>query len=140
MHADNMEKIISWWLSTRLVQNTKIKFIGSIYEFIFVNLCGCNVAAAHGDLDTVKQFGITANTLFTKQFGRPIDLAIIGDKHHKEALDQFGIDSMIAPSLCGTDSHANGKRLYAAPAQLMAVFQPDYGLDAVYNIKVKEVF
>lgn len=95
--------------------------------------------ATHGDLDTIRDFGVTSNMLFSKQLGCPVDIAIMGDKHHKESLDRYGIDSIIAPALCGSDSHANGKRLYANPAQFMAVFYPGYGMDAVYNIKLKEV-
>ena len=134
-----MEKIIPWWLRTRLSQNNRISFYDSLYEFILLRVCGCNVVATHGDLDAVRDFGITANMLFSKQLGCSVDIAIMGDKHHKESLDRYGIDSIIAPALCGSDSHANGKRLYAAPAQFMAVFSPNYGMDAVYNIKVKEV-
>lgn len=48
----------------------------------------------------------------------------------------MGIESMIAPCLCGTDDYANGKRLYSTPAQLMMVFRPGVGADACYQIKL----
>lgn len=136
VHADNMEKIIPWWLQARFAQNDRIRFCPSMYEFILLPVCGENLCAVHGDLDTVRQFGVTANTLFSRKFGITIDRAIMADKHHAESVDPFGIDSLIAPSLCGTDNHANGKRLYADPSQLMAIFQPGYGMDARYYIKL----
>lgn len=131
-----MEKIIPWWLQARLAQNDRVRFCPSMYEFVLLSVCGENLCAVHGDLDTVRDFGVTANTLFSRKFGITIDKAIMADKHHKEALDRLGIDSLIAPSLCGTDGYANGKRLYANPSQLMAVFRPNYGLDACYYIKL----
>lgn len=134
VHEDNMEKIIPWWLEARLAQKENIFFRPSIYEFIYLPICGDHICLTHGDLDTVRDFGVTANTLFSRKFGATIDYAIMGDKHHNESLDRYGIDSIIAPALCGSDSHANGKRLYAKPAQLMITFRPESGKDAVYHL------
>jgi hypothetical protein len=61
---------------------------------------------------------------------------VLADKHHKEEFEELGIESMIAPCLCGTDDYANGKRLYSTPAQLMMVFRPGVGADACYQIKL----
>ena len=75
------------------------------------------------------------NTLFTKKYGHSLDYIILGDKHNEEWFDELGIKSMVAGCLCGTDEYANGKRLYSNPSQLMMVFNPDEGLDAVYQIQ-----
>ena len=136
VHADNMEKIIPWWLKTRLSQNPKIRFCPSMHEFILLQVCGKNICATHGDLDTVTKIGLTTNTIFSRKYGITIDHAIMADKHHAEGIDTIGIDNLIAPALCGTDGHANSKRLYSEPHQLLAVFLPDYGLDAVYQINL----
>lgn len=136
-HDDNMEKIIPWWLSERLQYIGNVK-IHNAQELIFLNACGMNIVAAHGDLDTVNQFGVMSNTLFSKKFGVTVDYAILGDKHHAESLEQYGIETVIVPSLCGTDSYAHGKRLYSKPAQKFLVLKDDYGVDAEYNIKVSE--
>ena len=137
VHSDNMEKIIPWWLQERLRGNTKIKFQESVYEFIVVSACGKLIVATHGDLDNVKDFGITSSMLFSQFFGCPIDYAIMGDKHHIESVDRFGVESMIAPALCGSDNHASSKRLYSKPGQLLVTFHPEYGRDAVYNITLE---
>lgn len=81
---------------------------------------------------------MTANMLLSRDLGTPVDIAIMGDKHHAESLDRFGVDSMIAPALCGSDNHAHGKRLYAKPSQLLMTFEQDYGRDAVYYLKLEE--
>lgn len=107
-------------------------------EFITDFIGGKTVVSTHGDLDTVRDFGVTANMLLSRDLGTPVDIAIMGDKHHAESLDRFGVDSMIAPALCGSDNHAHGKRLYAKPSQLLMTFGQDYGRDAVYYLKLEE--
>lgn len=137
IHADNMERLIPWWLEQRLGDRDDIQFPqAEYYEFLYFNVCGYQICATHGDLDNVKNAGRTLNTLFVKKYGSGIDYVILADKHHKEEFEELGIESMIAPCLCGTDDYANGKRLYSTPAQLMMVFRPGVGADACYQIKL----
>ena len=136
LHADNMEKLIPWWLELRLGERNDIRFPGGeIHEFITMVVCGRRIVAAHGDLDNVKSAGQMLNTLFTKKYGHTLDYIILGDRHHEEWFDELGIKAMIAGCLCGTDEYANGKRLYSNPSQLMMVFNPENGCDAVYQIQ-----
>jgi len=137
IHADNMERLIPWWLEQRLRDRSDIVFPESeYYEFLYFSVCGYNICAAHGDLDNVKNAGKTLHTLFAKKYSSDIDYVVLADKHHKEEFEELGIESMIAPCLCGTDDYANGKRLYSTPAQLMMVFRPGVGADACYQIKL----
>ena len=137
IHADNMERLIPWWMEQRLQNRSDILFQKSeYYEFLYFPVCGYHICAAHGDLDSVKSAGRTLHTLFSKKYSGSIDYVLLGDKHHKEEFEELGIESMIAPSLCGTDDYANGKRLYSTPAQLMMVFRPGIGADACYQIKL----
>lgn len=137
IHADNMERLIPWWLEQRLGERGDIVFPeAEYYEFLYFDVCGYNICATHGDLDNVKNAGRTLNTLFVKKYGSEIDYVILADKHHKEEFEELGIESMIVRSLCGTDEYANGKRLYSTPGQLMMVFKPGIGADAYYQIKL----
>ena len=137
IHADNMERLIPWWLEQRLGDRGDIQFPqAEYYEFLYFNVCGYQICATHGDLDSVKNAGRTLNTLFVKKYGSGIDYVILADKHHKEEFEELGIESMIVRSLCGTDEYANGKRLYSTPGQLMMVFTPGIGADAYYQIKL----
>lgn len=139
VHSDNMERIVPWWLRQRLSDNENVHVIDSpYYEFVKLNVLGWNIVATHGDLDSPKDFGVMANTLFTKVFGETIDYAVIADKHHKEALDKMGIENCVVSSLCGTDEYANNMRLYGEPSQTMMIFNKEDGQECVYNIKVKE--
>ncbi len=137
IHADNMERLIPWWLEQRLGDREDVVFPeAEYYEFLYFDVCGYNICATHGDLDNVKNAGRTLNTLFVKKYGSEIDYVILADKHHKEEFEELGIESMIVRSLCGTDEYANGKRLYSTPGQLMMVFKPGIGADAHYQIKL----
>ena len=137
IHSDNMERVIPWWLKQRLANNKKVNVIDSeFYEFIYFNVCGYNVVCTHGDLDQIRGLGVTVNSLFTKKYGKAIDYTFSGDKHHLESFEQFGIESAIVGSLCGTDEYANNKRLYSYPMQTLCIFTPEDGKLCSYNIKL----
>jgi len=137
IHSDNMERVIPWWLQQRLKNNSKVNIIDSeYYEFIYFDVCGNNVVCTHGDLDKFKDLGMTINSVFTKKFGKAIDYTFSGDKHHLESFEQFGVESALVGSLCGTDEYANNKRLYSNPMQTLCIFTPDDGKLCTYNIKL----
>lgn len=137
IHSDNMERIVPWWLRQRLKDNKKVNVVDSdYYEFIYLQVCGYNIVCTHGDLDRFRDFGITVNTLFSKKYGKTIDYTFTGDKHHLEAFEQFGIESALVGSLCGTDEYANNKRLYSNPMQTLCIFTPEDGKLCSYNIKL----
>lgn len=137
IHSDNMERVIPWWLKQRLQSNHKINIVDSeYYEFIYLNVCGYNIACCHGDLDRFKDLGMIINNLFSKKYGTTIDYTFSGDKHHLESFEQFGVESALVGSLCGTDEFANNKRLYSNPMQTLCIFTPEDGKLCTYNIKL----
>jgi hypothetical protein len=137
IHADNMERVIPWWLKQRLKDNHKVNIVDSeYYEFIYMNVCGHNVVCTHGDLDRFKDLGIIVNSIFSKKYGKTIDYTFSADKHHLESFEQFGIESTLVGSLCGSDEYANNKRLYSNPMQTLCIFTPDDGKLCSYNIKL----
>lgn len=137
IHSDNMERIIPFWLKQRLQNNKKVNVVDSeYYEFIYFDVCGYSISCTHGDLDKLKDLGMTINSLFTKKYGKTIDYTFSGDKHHLEAFEQFGIESALVGSLCGTDEYANNRRLYSNPMQTLCIFTPDEGKLCTYNIKL----
>lgn len=137
IHSDNLERVIPWWIKQRLAFNKKINVIDSeFYEFIYFNVCGYNIVCTHGDLDKFRNLGVTVNSLFSKKYGMTIDYTFSGDKHHLESFEQFGIESVLVGSLCGTDEYANNKRLYSHPMQTLCVFTPEDGKLCSYNIKL----
>ena len=137
IHSDNMEKVIPWWLRQRLQDNQKVKIIDSeYYEFIWINICGKNVICTHGDLDKIRNIGVLVNTLFSKKYGQTVDYTFSADKHHLESFEQFGIESTLVGSMCGTDEYSNNKRLYSNPSQTLCMFTAEDGKKCTYNIKL----
>ena len=137
IHADNMERLIPWWLQQRLGERDDVYFPeAEYYAFLYFDVCGYKVCATHGDLDHVKSAGKTLNTLFHKRYGTGIDYVLLADKHHKEEFEELGVDAMIVRALCGADDYANDHRLYATPGQLLMIFIPGVGADACYQIKL----
>lgn len=137
IHRDNMERLVPWWLSQRLRQHDNIEIAeDSGSEFLFVNACGHDILASHGDLDNVKNSPTLLTTLFHKKMNKDIEYILLGDKHHSESFESLGVNAVICGSLCGTDDYANGKRLYSTPSQLFLIVKPDCGIDAEYRLKV----
>lgn len=143
IHRDNMERIIPWWLETRINAEERtlsqplniIVMPESDTEFLLLNVCGHDICAAHGDLDCVKTSPRMLSTLFHKKYGKDIEYILLGDKHHREDFEELGVTSMLCGALCGSDDYANDKRLFSTPSQMLLIFNPEDGLDAEYRIK-----
>lgn len=138
IHSDNMEKIIPWWLEQRLKENKKISINYSEYkEFTYINILGYSIVCVHGDNFNFKDICVTVNSLFSKLFGHQIDYTVSGDKHHLEEYGQYGIESILVRSLCGTDDYANSKHLYDKPGQTLIIFNDEYGRECTYHIPLE---
>lgn len=143
IHRDNMERLIPWWLGSRVLAEERVSGESlninvapeSETEFLLLNVCGHDICAAHGDLDSVKTSPRMLSTLFHKKCGKDIEYILLGDKHHREDFEELGVTAMLCGSLCGSDDYANDKRLFSTPSQMLLIFNPDDGLDAEYRIK-----
>ena len=136
IHRDNMERIVPWWLTQRLQMYDNITVMSEFEnEFLFVNACGHDICAAHGDLDSVRCAPRLLTTVFQKKYGKDIEYIVLGDKHHRESFNELGVTATICGSLCGTDDYANDKRLYSHPEQLLLIVDPECGVDAEYRLK-----
>lgn len=145
IHRDNMERLIPWWLETRILAEERIRGEAlninikpeSENEFLSFSVCGHDVIACHGDLDSVKTSPKMLGVLFHKRYGKDIEYILLGDKHHREDFEELGITAMLCGALCGTDDYANDRRLFSTPSQLLLIFNPDDGLDAEYRLKTE---
>lgn len=138
IHADNMERIIPWWLNWRLKSHKTIIVHedSNVDNLLVFNVCGRTVCAGHGDIDSLHSSPRTLNTLFTKLFGCTLDYILLGDKHHLEEFEEFGIESILFRSLCGVDEYAYSKRLCSSPGQTLMIFTANEGRDATFHLKV----
>lgn len=137
IHRDNMERIIPWWLEQRFASYRNIHIQeDSGSEFIFINACGHDICASHGDNDSVKSSPRLLSTMCYRQCGKNIEVVLLGDKHHRESFEELGVTAMLCGSLCGTDDYANEKRLYSSPSQLLLIMNKADGVDAEYRLRV----
>lgn len=136
IHRDNMERLIPWWLRLRLNDNPKAEVVEDEgTEFLFLDVCGHQLCASHGDLDSVKTSPRLLPVLFQKVYGRDVEYILLGDKHHRESFNELGVTAVVCGSLCGTDDYANDKRLYSSPEQMMLVVNARDGVDAEYRLR-----
>lgn len=136
IHRDNMERLIPWWLKLRLANCENVTIVSDDgTEFLFLDVCGHEFCASHGDLDSVRTSPRLLPTLFQKVYGKDVEYILIGDKHHRESFSEAGVTAMICGSLCGTDDYANEKRLYSNPEQLLLIVNEKDGVDAEYRLK-----
>lgn len=136
IHRDNMERLVPWWLTQRMQAYDNITIMPEPEnEFLFINACGHDLCASHGDLDTARCSPRLLTTVFQKKYGKDIEYILLGDKHHRESFNELGVTATVCGSLCGTDDYANDKRLYSHPEQLLLIVDPEYGVDAEYRLK-----
>lgn len=138
IHRDNLERLSGWWMRMRFSNSDDVIVVDEdTNEFLFINACGHDICASHGDLDSVKSSPRLLATLFNKKYGKNIEYILLGDKHHRESFEELGITAAICGSLCGTDDFANDRRLYSEPSQLLLIVTPEDGVDAEYRIRCK---
>lgn len=137
IHSDNMEKIIPWWMKQRFAERDDIFIMETVsHELLRVPVCGYEVCGLHGDLDNSRTSTLILSRLYEKAFGRKMEYLFTGHFHSIEHDESLGIETIRSGSLCGTDEYAKNKRLFSNPTQTLAIFEPGYGLDALYNLRV----
>ena len=135
IHRDNFERLVPWWLKQRFAADDSITVMDDDgNEFLFVNACGHQFCASHGDLDSVRTSPRLLHTLFQKKYGMDLEYILLGDKHHRESFEEMGITSMLCGALCGADDFANSGRMYSTPSQLLLIVTPEDGVDAEYRV------
>jgi UDP-2,3-diacylglucosamine pyrophosphatase LpxH len=133
IHSDNLERLIPWWMKQRLKGIKEIKFVDGIYEFLRIRVCGQEVGAVHGDLDSKKELANVMTAVFDRAFGVRPKYVAMGHIHHTEDLDANGVRTIVVSSLCGTEEFANTKRFFSTPSQTLLFFNMD-GLECRYDI------
>jgi len=135
IHADNMERIIPFWLKQRLKERDDITINeDNAFELLRIAPCGHEIAAVHGDLDAGKSNNmLTLAMLYERNFGKKMEYLVLGHWHRKYTDENLGIEQIGVGSLCGTDEYAKNKRLFSKPSQTMLIFDED-GLDSIHNI------
>ena len=137
IHADNMERIIPWWLAQRFKTRDDVVVVETGKdEMLRAVVCGAEVCAVHGDLDGGKDAALALSQMYERAFGRKMQYLFTGHYHSMLDTENYGITSIRAGGMCGVDEYAKNARLFSTPSQTLAIF--DRGeLDALYHIRLR---
>ena len=138
--AENMEKIILWYMAARLdeMRDEGIDIDVSCERFNKKEVLGHTFLLLHGDAEKdISKFADESIRLY----GEPIDFFVCGHKHRENeyptGMTQQGTSAIVrVPSLCGVDTYANSKNFGGAPGALAMVMEMDYGRRCIYPIRL----
>jgi predicted phosphodiesterase len=134
LSSENYERIIPWFLQTRLIHIRNIEFVDNLYDSSIANatICGLTVYALHGDLD--KPSDVVQNiTLMT---GTKPDYVYLGHLHKYYRDEIHGTKVILSPALCGTEDYAKSIRKTSHAAQLLTIFDEQEGELCTYPIRL----
>lgn len=136
IHADNMERVIPWWLKERFSGTDRVTVVDTGRDEIMrAVVCGTEVCGVHGDLDGNKDAILTLSQIYERAYGRKPRYVFSGHYHSLSDTESCGITAIRAGGLCGTDEFAKNKRLFSEPSQTLAIFERGQ-LDALYHIRL----
>lgn len=134
--GENYDKLITWYLQSRLSSIYNVNFVENSYDvdIINANVSGNIIYGVHGDKD--KMSNVSQNlTLMTGIKPKYIYMGHL----HKYQRDEFhGVKVILSPSLCGTDNFAKDSRLSSDAAQILSIFDSN-GEVCTYYIPLDEV-
>lgn len=132
MNGESFSDIIPWFLKERLKGNDRIHFNENTVddEIITANVCGQRIIGVHGHKDNFNK-AIDNLALFTKQIP---DYIVMGHFHHSREADLKGVEMIINPSLCGSDSYAVDGRKFSKAGQKLLMLNKEDGRYATYFI------
>ncbi|WP_311078276.1 hypothetical protein [Paenibacillus polymyxa] len=132
---ENFENIIPWYMETRLREFDNIELLkGEDGYFIDESFEKPHIYV-HGDLDHVS----TAARQLPQFLGVIPQYLFQGHIHHDTVKD-FGRTTVISNgSLCGADSYAISKRMYADAMQKMHIFNEDGRIEYKIDINLQDI-
>ncbi len=133
---ENLEKIIFWYLSSRLKDNSRVHIDEECGRMKKVSVCGYSFVLLHGDGE--KSIGdIARNTI--NLYSEKIDYFVCGHLHKEQEYPNGATNdgnSVIirVPSLCGMDKYAQSKGFGGRAGATAMVMAQDVGREVIYPI------
>lgn len=136
--GENMEKIVAWYLHSRLQSHEGITVDPDSTAMKLIDIQGKSVLVAHGD--SIKGLDALAKQAILL-YGKPIDYCICAHKHREqETVSGFTDDGntlvIRVPSVCGMDGYAQKLGYGGKPGALAMVMEEGYGRRCVYPIQL----
>lgn len=130
---ENMDTVLRTILECRLTGNENFHMGGNPTGLAYFNLCGTNIVATH---NAGKNAEATLKN-FESIYNVPIDVIIGGHLHH-EKIETIGKnkETLLVPSIIGTDSYALSLGKHSGSAAVMYMFEEGCGRTGEYIFKL----
>jgi hypothetical protein len=132
---ENMEKIIVWYIQSRIQNNPSIKINNNENGFIFTDILGLKVMASHGEESNIEQ----AIKDYITIYGEKIDLFLSAHLHSKYeksvGIGTYGdIEVQRVPSICGIDDFSMKLRRSARAGARLYIIEENKGKTITYDV------
>lgn len=130
---DNMGKVVSEFIKTRLKDNCNFTYIENPTGYIYAQLACHTVLGIHGEVKNMEN----AIKEFSKIYNVPIDYLLAGHLHHSR-IEEVGINSEVIniPSIVGVDPYSLSLNKTSNASGKLLVFEQAKGLICEYRLKV----
>jgi len=130
---DNMGKVVTEFIKTRLKDNPNFTYIENPTGFIYAQLACNTVLGIHGEVKNMK----TAIDEFSRIYNVPIQYLLAGHLHHNKT-EEIGVNSEVinVGSIIGIDSYSLSLRKTANASAKLLVFEQTKGKVCEYTLKL----
>ena len=130
---DNMGKVVTEFIKTRLKDNPNFTYIENPTGFIYAELACNTVLGIHGEVKNMK----TAIDEFSRIYNVPIQYLLAGHLHHNKT-EEIGVNSEVinVGSIIGVDSYSLSLRKTANASAKLLVFEQTKGKVCEYTLKL----
>ena len=130
---DNMGKVVTEFIKTRLKDNPNFTYIENPTGFIYAQLACNTVLGIHGEVKNMK----TAIDEFSRIYNVPIQYLLAGHLHHNKT-EEVGINSEVinVGSIIGVDSYSLSLHKTANASAKLLVFEQTRGKVCEYTLKL----
>ena len=130
---DNMGKVVSEFIKTRLKDNDNFTFIDNPTGYIYAQLACHTILGIHGEVKNMEN----AIKEFSKIYSVPIDYLLAGHLHHSR-IEEVGMNSEVinVPSVVGVDPYSLSLNKTSNASGKLLVFEQTKGKVCEYTLKL----
>jgi len=135
---ENMERLIEWYIKTRLESNDRVT-VHEAKTIIYFDFLGTKVLVAHGQDERNLESSIKDYMMI---YNVPVHMFKTGHLHHtnNKTIGMNGlqnIEFIQSPSICGIDDYSMKLKKTSCAGSLVTVIEEGYGKLCTYDIRLK---
>lgn len=130
---DNMGKVVSEFIKTRLKDNPNFTYIENPTGYIYAQIACNTILGIHGEVKNMEN----AIKEFSKIYNVPIDYLLAGHLHHSR-IEEVGVNSEVinVPSIVGVDPYSLSLNKTSNASAKLLVFEQTKGKVCEYTLKL----